>query len=160
MEAQRIWRVLPRQMASDLQRFFHRRIAEWHSGEMSSYELLELFGAAIVDDPAAKTRTIRFDFPPEDGAVAGELRGGERPEWKRMLAQIANETAVLRAAQVQGADADEYGSQLFLPMWREREFAADGERLTKERERLRSEGPDDDWGMASMWIQKEVSGGT
>src|SRR5262245_35368973 len=96
-EAQMVWRLFPRQMASDLQRFFHRRIAEWHSGEMSSFELLELFGASVVDDLKAKTRTIRIEFAPEDGEIANALRGGDRPEWQQMLAQAANEIQVLRA---------------------------------------------------------------
>lgn len=121
---------------------------------MSSFELLELFGVSIVDDPKSKTRTIRIEFAPEDGVLAEGLRGGERSEWKQMLAQTANETAVLRAGQVQGADADEYGSRLFFPVWRERQFVADDDRAHIEQQKA---DDDPDGGLSAMWHQQEVS---
>lgn len=143
---------------------------------MSSFELLELFGVSIDDsvtldgktfdadtpivtsagwstaavlEAADKTRTIRVDFAPEDGALADALRDGERPEWKRMLAQTANETAVLRAGQVKGAD--DYGSQIF-PMWREP--GVDGDQAS-DYDRA---GYDDDTtgGLSALWQEKEV----
>lgn len=117
------WRLFPRQIASDLRRFFGIRIADWHHGRLKSYELLELFGAVVTEDFETKTRTIRIDFPPEDGAVAKSLRGGERSLMEQMTAQTANELAVLRAAFVPDADADEYEAQLFLSPWRLRELA-------------------------------------
>lgn len=149
----------PRQTASDLSRFHHRRIAEWHQGQLSSYELLELFGVSIEDDPELEVRTIRVDFAPEDGAIADAMRGGERPEWKRMLAQTANETAVLRAAYVPDADADEYASQLFLPAARLREMAEEQHRHEDEVRRLHAEDvTDDDSGsLYSLWQQQEVN---
>lgn len=137
-------------MASDLSRFHHRRIADWHSGEMSSYELMELFGAVIRDDAEAKVRTIRLDFAPEDGAVADTLRDGDRPEWKQMLAQVANETAVLRAGQLPAADAEEYGSQLFLPMDRIREIVDEQDELARAADQ-----PDPSDGLFLLWHQSE-----
>lgn len=89
---------------------------------MSSHELLELFGARIVDDPEARTRNVYIDFPPEGGAVAKAMRGGERPELEQMVAQIANESGVLRAAFVPNAETDRYESRLFLSAARQREF--------------------------------------
>jgi hypothetical protein len=156
MEALTIWRTFPRQIASDLQRFFQRRIAEWHSGEMSSFELLELFGASVVDDPEKKTRTIRVDFAPENGAVADALRGGERPEWKRMLAQSANIAAFFRASKMPDADTDEYGEQLFLPVRRQRELEAERMELEDERRRTQSDDPEPG-GLYAQWHVKEVS---
>lgn len=122
---------------------------------MSSYELLELFGVSFHDDPVAKVRTIRVDFAPENGELAKAMRDGERPEWQQMLAQSANETAVLRAAYVPDAQSDEYGSRLFFPVPKLREFAADYEQTMAEQQRLAAEGLDDTAGMASMWTVKE-----
>lgn len=153
MEAMAFWRVFPRQIASDLRRFFHAHIADWHQGRMSSYELLELFGVTIddsvwvkgdqfdADTPIVtnvgwltveivadeKARTIRVDFPPEDGAVATAMRGGERPEWKQMLAQTANELAVLRATYAPGAAADQYDARLFFTQQRQRQHEAESQ---------------------------------
>jgi len=90
--------MFPRQISSDLSRFHHRRIADWHHGEMSSYELLEL-----------------IEFPAEEGALAQALREGDLPPWQQMIRQTANEVAVLRAGQVQGVDGAEYGSRLWVP---------------------------------------------
>lgn len=153
MEALAIWRMFPRQIASDLQRFFHRRIAEWHSGEMSSYELMELFGISIDDDAATRTRTIRVDFAPERGALAAAMRGGERCERDQMLAQAANGIAVLRVAMAPDADASEYGERLFLPISRQREFEAEQQELEDER-RKQSDNPEPG-GLYSLWHQRE-----
>src|SRR5688500_8954381 len=60
MEALWIWSQFPRQIASDLSEFHHRRIAEWHQGFMSSYELLEL-----------------MEFMNDRGAFKTAARGGE-----------------------------------------------------------------------------------
>jgi len=75
-----IWRQFPRQIASDLSRYHHRRIAEWHDGTMSSYELLEL-----------------IEFFPDDGALRTAQRGGELCLRDQMLRYGVNETARLRA---------------------------------------------------------------
>lgn len=182
METLTVWRMWPRQIASDLRRFFHCRIADWHRGEISSYELLELFGASVdesvtlcgsqfdADTPIVtsagmatvdlladeKTRTIRVDFPPEDGAVAAALRGDERPEWKQMLAQTANSLAILRVVQAPDADTDTYGERLFLPIERQRELADEQQAMRDQHQRLREPGSDDG-GLGSLWQQKEVS---
>lgn len=122
---------------------------------MSSFELLELFGVSIIDDSDTKTVTIRVDFAPDDGALASALRGGDRPEWQQMAAQSANELAVLRAAYVPDAQSSEYGSRLFFPIPKMREFAAENDRMLAEQQRLRDEGLDDVAGMAAMWTAKE-----
>jgi hypothetical protein len=80
LEALWVWRQFPRQIASDLSRFHNRRIAEWHEGTMSSYELLEL-----------------IEFLPEDGAYRFAARGGEYSERDLAFRHHANETARLRA---------------------------------------------------------------
>lgn len=98
MEAQWFWRMFPRQIASDLQRFFHRRIAEWHAGAMSSYELLELFGVRFKDDPKLRVREMHVDFAPERGAVAKALRQGGWTEDQLIAAETFNEIARLRAS--------------------------------------------------------------
>lgn len=95
MEALWIWAQFPREIASDLSQYHHRRIAEWHSGDMSSYELLEL-----------------LEFMPERGAFKTAVRGGEWTEEQDVWAQIANELAILRAVQAPKVKAEEYGSRL------------------------------------------------
>lgn len=75
-----IWRQFPRQIASDLSQFHHRRIAEWHDGTMSSYEFLEL-----------------VDLLPDRGAFKTASRGGELCLEDQMLRYGVNETARLRA---------------------------------------------------------------
>lgn len=90
--------MFPRQIASDLRRFFGVRIADWHDGSMSSYELLELFGVSFVDDEESRTRSIKVDFAPEDGAVAKALRGGAWSEAELIRAETFNEIARLRAS--------------------------------------------------------------
>lgn len=148
-----MWRLFPRQIASDLRRFFGIRIADWHQGRMSSHELLELFGARVVDDIKARTRTVHIDFAPENGAVAKAMRGGERPELEQMVAQAANEMAVIRTAFVPNADTDQYDSRIFLSASRQREYQEEQRRIHEERQRIRDEGPDGD-SMAAMWHQR------
>lgn len=149
---------------------------------MSSYELLELFGAGVdesvtvadaqfdADTPIVtsaglstveilaeeKSRTIHVDFPPEDGAVATALRCDERPEWKQMLAQSANSLAILRVVQAPDADTEAYGERLFLPVERQRELADEQQAMRDEHQRLLEVRPDEG-GLGSLWQQKEVS---
>lgn len=124
MEALKFWRLWPRQIASDLRRFFPGcRISQWHSEEMSSRELLELFGVTITEDPETRIRTIEVEWPPEEGAVAAAMRDGERSEWKQMLAQTANISALFRAMKMPKADIDVYGERFFLPVARMRLYA-------------------------------------
>lgn len=127
-----MWRRVPRQICSDLERFFNRDIKYWHRGTvdeggdlvLSSYRLLELFGARIDVNPdtgdvdpdsvvvvrddgvvvrrrygdlAVKgTRELRFDFAPIDGAVDIAVREGGYSRVESMLADTHNELAWLR----------------------------------------------------------------
>lgn len=178
MEALVFWREFPRQTASDLRRFFRAHIRDWHQGRMSSYELLELFGAEVDDivtvagaefdadtpiitsrGPATvaliadeKTRTIRVDFPPEDGALALAMRGGERAEWQQMLAQSANELAVMRATFAPDAQADQYDARLFLSAARARHYEAEAAQAAAD-----NTISDEPGGLYSLWQQQEVS---
>ncbi|AMS02099.1 tail assembly chaperone [Mycobacterium phage Xeno] len=123
MQAFAFWRMAPRQIASDLRRFFPGcHIRDWHQGRMSSYELLELFGVTVNEDAKTETRTITVDWPPEGGAVAAVVRDGERPEWQKMLAQVANISALFRSVKLPNADTEMYGEQLFFPISKTREF--------------------------------------
>lgn len=124
-EALAFWRLCPRRIASDLRRFFHCTINDWHQGRLSSFDLLELFGVDIVDDQDTETRTVTVEFAPEDGAVADLLRDGERAEWKRMLAQIANISALFRSAKFPNAETDSYGEQVFYPISQVRQLVED-----------------------------------
>lgn len=80
MEALWLWKQFPRQIASDLSRYHHRRIAEWHDGSMSSYELLEL-----------------IDQLPARGSFRTAVRGGELCVEDQMLRHGINEVTRLRA---------------------------------------------------------------
>lgn len=145
---------------------------------MRSYELLELFGAEVDDivligdvefDAGTpiitsrgwstvaliadkKTRTIRVDFPPEDGSLALAMRGGERAEWQQMLAQSANELAVMRATFAPDAQADQYDARLFLSAARARHYEAEAAEAAADNND--SGGPG---GLYSLWQQQEVS---
>lgn len=119
---------------------------------MSSYKLLEMFGARIVENPETRVRTIHMDFAPEDGAVAKAMRDGEGTELVQATRQIANEAAVLRAAYVPNADASQYGSGFFLPPAIARQNQAERERVQAERKRIQDDEPG---GMAAMWTQRE-----
>lgn len=115
----------PRQIAADLRRFFGAHIKDWHSGELSSYELLELFGASVVEIPdtgdvhpdavvyvwsrgvlsrrryadfCGGTREIRVEFPPEGGAVDKAVREGGYSRLENLVAETYNELARFRAS--------------------------------------------------------------
>lgn len=118
---------------------------------MRSHELLEFFGVRFADDPETRIRTVHVDFPPEDGAVAAAVRHGERTELRQMVAQVANEVAVIRAAYVPNADASEYDSQFFLTEAKCRERRSEHGRAARPGQE--SDGDS----MAAMWHQKEVS---
>ena len=97
MTALAFWRRYPREIASDLRRFFPGcHIRQWHAGELSSYELLELFGVTVVDDPEQMVRTLRIDFPPKDGAVDTALREGGFNRQESIAAATFNELALNR----------------------------------------------------------------
>lgn len=117
LEAQWIWRQYPRQIASDLSQYHHRRIKEWHDGTMSSYELMEL-----------------LEFMPERGAFKSAARGGEFSGDEKIWVQIANEVAVLRAAYVKGVKGEEYGSTIFYSPVKLREMADKADAQAEVRE--------------------------
>lgn len=145
---------------------------------MRSYELLELFGAEVDDIvtiggtefdagtpivtsrgwstvaliAGEKTRTIRVDFPPEDGALALAMRGGERAEWQEMLAQSANELAVMRATFAPDAQADKYDARLFLSAARARHYEAEAAEAAAD-----NNDSGEPSGLYSLWQQQEVS---
>ena len=93
-----IWRKYPRQIASDLKRFFHTDIEDWHQGRLSSFKLLEWFGATINDDPDKHVRTIVVEFAPENGALAKAMRDGGFTRIEEMLSETHNEIARLRTS--------------------------------------------------------------
>lgn len=144
MEALWIWRQYPRQIASDLSQYHHRRMKEWHDGTMSSYELMEL-----------------LEFMPETGAFKSAARGGEYSGDQKVWVQIANEIAVLRAAYVQGVKGEEYGSMIFYSPVKLREMADKAEAQAEVREsfysfaspegRSKMNTPDDD----AVWDDPE-----
>lgn len=117
MEAHWLWRQYPRQIASDLSQYHHRRIKEWHDGAMSSYELLEL-----------------LEFMPERGAFKTAVRGFEFSGDEKVWAQIANELAVLRAGYMPKVKGEEYGSTIFYSPSKLRELAEQAEAQTEVRE--------------------------
>lgn len=112
-----MWRQFPREIASDLSRFHHRRIAEWHGGTMSSYELLEL-----------------LEFLPEDGAFKAAVRGGEYSENEQVWRYIATEMGKLRSITVaaHGGKSTEY--RTFPTMTELREQTQDAEEAEERRE--------------------------
>lgn len=117
MEALWLWRQFPRQIASDLSQFHHRRIAEWHSGEMSSYELLEL-----------------LEWMPERGAFKTSVRGGEYSDEELTWRHIANELARLRATMHAVHGGKKYDPPLLLSKAAMREEAEDLEATEERRE--------------------------
>lgn len=84
-----------------------------------------MFGAYVDEDPEARARTIHITLAPDNGALAKALRNGERSELDQMVAQVANELAVIRAAYVPNAQADQYDSRLFLTAHRLRQYTDD-----------------------------------
>ncbi|AKY02823.1 tail assembly chaperone [Mycobacterium phage Phatniss] len=98
MEAQWFWRLYPRQIASDLRRFFGLSVADWHQGRLSSLELLDLFGVRFVDNAEERVRELYVDFAPVNGAVARAVRGGRWSESELIAAETYNEIARFRAS--------------------------------------------------------------
>jgi hypothetical protein len=84
---------------------------------MSSYELLEL-----------------LEYMPERGNFKSAVRGGEYCEEEAIWAQIANELAVLRAAQAPGVKGEQYGSRMYYSPAKLRELIADAEYQEEVRE--------------------------
>jgi hypothetical protein len=98
MAAHGVWVLYAGEIASDLSQYHHRRIADWHTGSMSSFELLEL-----------------LEFMPDAGRFKTALRGGEPSDDQWAWRQAANEAAVLRLGMLPGSEASEWGSRLFMP---------------------------------------------
>ena len=82
------------EMASDLSRYHHRRIADWHQGSLSSRELIdELFGI-VTETIKGEEYLVGADFLPEDSAFNTALRGGDWTEDQYRQARIAATLAV------------------------------------------------------------------
>jgi hypothetical protein len=111
-----IWSQFPRQIASDLSQYHHRRIAEWHQGDMSSYELLEL-----------------LEHMPERGAFKTAARGGEYSEEEITLRHLANEVARLRAT-MHAVYGQRYDPPLLMTKAEQREQLEDLEETSERRE--------------------------
>lgn len=77
LEAIKLWRLFPNQIASDLQIHCHgRHIREWHQGRMSSRELLELLDGLPETSKfkEASERTFRVvEYRGPDPELAGAL---------------------------------------------------------------------------------------
>lgn len=116
LEAIKLWRLFPNQIASDLQAHYRRHIREWHQGQMSSRELLELLDGLpetskfkeasertfrIVeyrgDDPDLKDQLLLmpgYGKPPKDVAVIAEY-----VDWtldRKIAARNVRELVMLR----------------------------------------------------------------
>lgn len=74
------WRTFPTEIAHDLSAVHRRHIREWHRGEMSSRELLEL-----------------IEFLPERSAYKTALRNGDWTDEQYIQARIGEELAYSRA---------------------------------------------------------------
>lgn len=108
-EAIAIWRLFPRQIRSGLSLYHHRSIGEWHRGEMSSAELLELLDelpeTSKFKEASERTlRVLEYDGqlvltpalgdPPEDAVVVAEF-----VDWthdRKILARNTKEIVALR----------------------------------------------------------------
>jgi hypothetical protein len=123
MSAQALWCQYASEISSDLSRYHHRRIADWHRGVLKSQELLELL--EHMDDA---------------GAFKTALRGGEPSEQQKAILQIANETAVLRAGQLPGADGEQWGSQLFFTPEKIRELVTSDQERAEVRSKIMAIG--------------------
>ena len=105
MAAHAVWVLFPGEIASDLSRFHHIRIADWHQGRMCSHELLEL-----------------CEYMPDYGSLKPAIRRfnplhpwlQDPSELEAALYQTANENAVIRAVQAPDAHSDDMGSKLFI----------------------------------------------
>jgi hypothetical protein len=126
MTAHILWAAYPGEIASDLSRYHHRRIADWHTGTICSHELLEL-----------------LEHMDEDGAFKTALRQGEPSDQRRAMLQAANELAVLRASQVPGVDSEQYGSQIFFTAAKLREILAEEAEAREGREFIMAIGSED-----------------
>lgn len=102
MMALTIWKQFPRQIASDLSEFHHRRIAEWHQGTMSSYELLELLEYM---NPRGAFRSACHE--------SGVLREMPWSEEEEALFYGINEVSFLRAITYVANGGESYDPYVF-----------------------------------------------
>lgn len=136
MQALTFWKNLPRQIASDLRRFFPGcHIRDWHQGRMSSFELMELFGVVIEDDPEREERTIRVEYAPENGAVDKALRDNGYSLLEQMVAQTHNELVRFRRDWRMRYGAKDYEPFLFV----DPRVAEEREKARREQEELQLE---------------------
>lgn len=113
-----LWRQFPRQIASDLSQFHHRRIAEWHSGLMSSYELLEL-----------------LEYMPERGDFKKAVRGGEFSEEEIVWRHIANKLSRIESiAYVQATHKESDPPRMFWTLAELKDMVAQEESIEERRE--------------------------
>lgn len=115
MAAQWLWRQFPRQMGSDLSQYHHRRIADWHTGEMCSYDLLML-----------------LEFLPPQSAMSRALRMGEYSEDQLDLRHLVNEVARLRATMHAVHGGQEYEVPYLLSKAQQR-YEHEAAAATEER---------------------------
>lgn len=139
MEAHTFWRMNPRQIASDLRRFFRTHIREWHQGRLSSYELLELFGVVIEEDRDARTRTIRVEFAPADGALDRALREGGFTRTEQLIAANYNALEHIRLWIHVGNGGKPFEPQLIRDPRDERERLREQERQQAHRREINSQ---------------------
>ena len=113
LEALQVWRLYPGEIESDLSRYHHLDIKEWHQGRMSSRRLLTL---------------IRF--LPDESATKTAARLGDWTEGRYLDASVVNELRLMRAdlAAIFAGGGDE--PDLFRSPYQERVIA--------EREKARS----------------------
>lgn len=81
-------RQYPRQVRRDLDRFHHRRLADWWRGTRDESGDLVLSSSELID---------YLEFMDDEGAFKTAMRGGRWPDWKQMLAESHNEQVHLRA---------------------------------------------------------------
>lgn len=99
------------------------RIADWHTGALSSYEMLELLRHAD-----------------NDGAFKTALHNGEPSQHRKAVLQIANELAVIRSIQAPDLDGDLWGSQFFFTEAKLRELSSTNEVRAGGRDAVMSIG--------------------
>lgn len=137
MEAHAVWLLFPGEIAADLSRFHRRRIADWHQGNMGSYELLEL--CEYMPDHGALKPAIRRANPLHEWLA-------DPSETEAAVLQAANELAVIRAVQAPQADSEEMGSKIFIAPSKLRDLVTERIETAEAREDVfaMAERSDDD----------------
>lgn len=81
---QALWMVrqFPRQIRRDLDRFHGRSLGNWWRGTRDAHGHLVLSSSELID---------YLEFMDDEGAFKTAMRGGQWPDWKRMLAESANQ---------------------------------------------------------------------